>query len=86
MSSPHDQNPEQSCENMTHIDLVSQGWERRSMLSDDRVKEATETYLELGFEVLVRDLSEEKFGPKCGACQTYACSNYILIYTRREDK
>ncbi len=38
-----------------HLDLVSQGWERRFSAEDPRLTEISEYYRSLGFETLVVD-------------------------------
>ncbi len=38
-----------------HLDLVSQGWERRFSAEDPRLTEMNEYYRSLGFETLVVD-------------------------------
>ncbi len=65
-------------------DLVAAGWERRSMLSMERIAEAESIYLDLGLEVLIRKPDEAHFGANCQLCKEQACSEYRVIYTREK--
>ncbi len=70
------------CDRLSHTDLAAQGWQRRAMLDVTRLEESAEHYRGLGFEVLIKDPTEELFGPRCGACKTAACNSSRVIYTR----
>ena len=49
-----------SCIGMTkEEELVNEGWERQSVLSEPRLSEAVEMYKELGFEVRVEPVDGE---------------------------
>lgn len=67
---------------LTESELESKGWERRSILDGPLLEEAVRQYEELGFEVIVREVSPDdlKGGNSCVDC--YACSLKV-IYTRR---
>ncbi len=64
-------------------ELVSQGWDRRFMVGPDRVEETNQLYRELGYEVLNEPVSPSELNEICKACQTLACSDYVVIYTRK---
>ncbi len=63
-------------------ELVAAGWERRSMLSAERLQEVQAIYLELGLEVLIRKPDRAQFGTNCELCADTACREYRIIYTR----
>ena len=73
------------CDEVTHSQLVTNGWVRRSMLAPERLREASETYTDLGYEVKVMPLDTAEFGPNCEACKSFACSEYRLLYTRKRE-
>ena len=64
-------------------ELSSQGWDRRFMVGPDRVKEANQLYRELGYEVLNEPVRPSEFNEICKECQTIACNDYVIIYTRK---
>ncbi len=72
-------------EGLTAAELTANGWERRAMLSSDRLLEAQTIYQELGLEVLVRSPESEQFDSKCSLCRDHACREYRVLYTRRKD-
>ena len=59
------------------------GWARRFDADSARVEELEELYRSLGYEVWVRALAPESFGPQCAGCALSACSRYVELYTRR---
>ncbi len=63
--------------------LVAEGWERRFMADQTRVKEATRTYTELGFEVRTEIIQPTELHDVCGACRLATCRAYVTIYTRK---
>lgn len=63
--------------------LLSQGWDRRFMVGPDRVDETNQLYRELGYEVLNEPVIPSELNEICKACQTLACSDYVVIYTRK---
>ncbi len=63
--------------------LTAQGWQRRFMVGPDRVEETTQLYKELGFEVLNEAVKPTEFNEMCAGCQTLACEEYVIIYTRK---
>ncbi len=64
-------------------DLEAGGWERRFEVDMARVEELEELYRSLGYEVRVRSVVPESFGPQCAGCALTACSRYVELYTRR---
>ncbi len=64
-------------------DLQAAGWERRFDVDSARVEEIEELYRSAGYEVHVRALAPESFGPECAGCALGACSRYVELYTRR---
>ncbi len=64
-------------------DLEAAGWTRRFDADSARVEELAELYRSLGYEVSVRALAPESFGPQCAGCALGACSRYVELYTRR---
>lgn len=63
--------------------LLKQGWDRRNVTDPARVRELTDLYTMLGFEVLARELTPDDFGPVCARCTDDVCGVYVLIYTRK---
>ncbi|MCP4422262.1 MAG: hypothetical protein GY805_37110 [Chloroflexi bacterium] len=63
--------------------LVAEGWERRFMADPARVKEATRTYTELGFEVRTEIIKPDELHEVCGACRLATCHAYVTLYTRK---
>lgn len=69
----------------------SEGWERRSVLSEPRLSEAVELYESLGLEVfLVPVLDECAEEGQSGACTSCFVgdddpSRFRVIYTRRRE-
>lgn len=63
-------------------DLEAGGWERRFEADLARVEELEELYRSLGYEVRVRSLVPESFGPQCAGCALTACRRYVELYTR----
>ncbi len=74
--------PPNSCEELSHTDLLAQGWQRRSTHDATRLEESAKHYRLLGFEVFLKDTTEEPFGPDCGACKAAACNSSRVLYTR----
>ncbi len=67
-------------------DLESRGWQQRNLADPKMAGEAQELYESLGFEVHLRVLVAEDFGPQCKTCAEEACQSYVLIYTRQGKK
>ncbi len=63
--------------------LVDAGWERRFMADPTRVKEATQTYTELGYEVRTEIIQPDELHEVCGACRLATCRAYVTLYTRK---
>ena len=62
-------------------ELVGEGWERRSILSEPRLSEAVEMYEELGFEVRVEPVDLECMDEDCKEC--FVGEDCRVIYTRK---
>ena len=75
-------------------ELLAEGWERRFVAMEPRLREAVELYEEIGFDVLLEPLptEEELKGAGCEESGCTACfdvdrERYKIIYTRaKEDK
>ena len=63
--------------------LVAEGWERRFMADSRRLKEYTELYSSMGFEVRAEPIRPEEIGPDCGDCSLVLYRLFVTIYTRR---
>ena len=63
--------------------LEASGWVRRHLADPARAREAEETYVAAGFEVLLQALTPADFGSRCQECAQSACSAYVVIYTRK---
>lgn len=66
-----------------HLDLVSQGWERRFSAEDPRLTEMNEYYRSLGFETLVVDgvVGDDAACRNCFDTPGFE-ERYKTIYTR----
>lgn len=62
--------------------LVAEGWVRRHVVDPDRARESVELYRSMGYEVTVRPLIPEDFGPMCKECASAICRSLVLVYTR----
>ncbi|MGC8603707.1 MAG: hypothetical protein ACP5VS_08480 [Desulfomonilaceae bacterium] len=69
--------------NSNHLDLVSQGWERRFSAEDPRLTEMSEYYQSLGFETLVVDgvVGDETICRSCFDAPGFE-GRYKTLYTR----
>ncbi len=63
--------------------LVAEGWERRFMADPVRLKEATQLYTEMGFEVRAETIQPDELSEVCGSCRAATCHAYVTIYTRK---
>ena len=64
-------------------DVDLSGWERRTTIDEPRLSELVETYLEMGFEVVLRPVSGEEPGEECSECHMAEPERFRTIYTRR---
>lgn len=62
--------------------LEGEGWVRRTVTDQTRIKELIEVYSSLGFETRVTGLDPASFGDACTTCATSACRSYLAIFTR----
>ena len=63
--------------------LIAQGWERRFMSDSDRIREATDLYTELGFEVRTESILPVELNAICGDCRLATCRSYMTLYIRK---
>lgn len=71
-----------SCFRMTkEEELIKEGWERQSVLSEPRLSEAVEMYKELGFEVRVEPVDVECMDEDCKEC--FVGEDCKVIFTRK---
>jgi hypothetical protein len=64
-------------------DLEMEGWTRRSSIAPDRLREVTELYESLGFEVRLGELRPDPTNAACAECPTMTCGLLKVVYTRR---
>ena len=64
--------------------LVAQGWQPRFIGDARQVKEATDLYTELGFEVRAEPVPVEQMGDDCSDCQVLILLQFKTIYTRKK--
>ena len=58
------------------------GWTRRTTIDEPRLSELAELYQELGFEVMLRPISQEELNDACRECLLKDADRYRTIYTR----
>ena len=73
-------------------ELLAEGWEKRFVATEPRLREALELYEEIGFDVLLEPLptEEELKGAICEESGCTACfdvdrERYRIIYTRAKE-
>jgi len=73
-------------------ELVAEGWERRFVATEPRLREAVELYQEIGFDVLLEPLpmEDEAKGTGCEESGCTACfevdrERYKVIYTKARE-
>ncbi len=73
-------------------ELLGEGWERRFVATEPRLREAADLYNEIGFDVLLEPLptEEELEGAACEESGCTACfdvdrERYKVIYTRARE-
>lgn len=64
--------------------LEKNGWKRRSVVDEPRVKELVELYQSLGFETRIEPIRPEEMVGECTECLEVDCKRYKAIYTRRK--
>ena len=67
------------------IDLLSDGWVRRTVSDPSRIDEMVDLYRDLGFETTTTVLDPATFGEACTSCAVDACATYVALYTRKRD-
>ena len=65
-------------------DLVAKGWQRRFVTDSRRIKEVTDLYDELGFEIHAEPVQAEEFDDDCEDCGLVALLKFSTIYTRKK--
>ncbi len=60
--------------------LESEGWMRRSLLSEPRLSEVVQAYRDAGFEVMLVDPSPADMAEACVECEVLR--NAKIVYTR----
>lgn len=63
--------------------LVAEGWERRFTADEQRAKEVTELYAQLGYEVRAEPVRAEELDDDCQDCRTVVSIHFRTIYTRK---
>ena len=58
------------------------GWQRRFTADPQRIKEATDLYQKLGYEVRTEPVPSTEFHDDCAACHDVAL-HFQTIYTRK---
>ncbi len=66
--------------------LVAQGWERRFMADSLRLKEYTELYTSMGYEVRAEKVKPEEISDQCADCALLVCRQFLTLYTRKMKK
>ena len=61
--------------------LAAEGWELRFIADEDRAREASELYAQIGFEVRDEPIAPESSDEDCQPCQASAV-RFHAIYTR----
>ncbi len=64
--------------------LMAKGWQPRFIGDARQVKEATELYEELGFEILAEPVPVEQMGDDCTDCKVLILLQFKTIYTRKK--
>ena len=59
-------------------------WEKRNIIEEERVRELTELYESIGFQVMVKNFQPEEQSEECTECMKLNPEKYKVIYTRRE--
>ena len=67
---------------MIKKELEKEGWERRSIVDEPRVREISELYASMGFEVHIEPVRPEEMVGECAECFEEDCTKYKEIYTR----
>lgn len=63
--------------------FIESEWTRRSVLAEPRLSEAVELYQELGFEVFLKEVTQDECSPEeCNTCLMEDSSRYKIIFTK----
>jgi hypothetical protein len=62
--------------------LAAEGWARRFVAAEPRLREAVALYESLGYQVRLRAPAPEELREECGGCAA-AVALFRVIYTRR---
>ena len=71
---------------MNRVELEKEGWERRSIVDEPRVRELVDLYESLGFETHIEPVRPEEMVGECTECFETDCKRYKEIYTRSGHK
>ena len=63
--------------------LEEQGWQKQFTTDGSRLDEMVEFYRELGFEVLLESVCDERPLPECASCFETLCDKYKTIFIRK---
>jgi hypothetical protein len=66
------------------IDLLKEGWIKRTILDEPRLSEVAELYESLGFEVLLRPVDPSTFGAECNKCIKEQCDRFSTVFVRKK--
>jgi hypothetical protein len=63
--------------------LIADGWERRFTADEQRIKEVTELYTQLGYEVRAEPVRADELDDDCQDCRSVVSVHFRTIYTRK---
>ena len=66
--------------------LVAEGWDRLFMADSQRLKEYTELYASMGYEVRAEKVKPEEISDQCADCALLICRQFLTLYTRKIGK
>ena len=64
--------------------LIADGWERRFTADEQRAKEVTELYTQLGYEVRAEPVRADELDDDCQDCRSVVSFHFRTIYTRKK--
>jgi hypothetical protein len=64
--------------------LIAEGWQRRFTVDEERAKEVTDLYTQLGYEVRAEAVHAGEPQDDCHDCLASATLRLRTIYTRKE--
>jgi len=60
-------------------------WTKRNVTDIDKVKEVSELYISMGYEVRVEDFNAKECSDECNTCMLETPEKFKIIYTRKND-